>query len=78
MVRAAFAVLTRVAPGLAARWAENIWFTIPRFPAGPAAPGGTPFRLGILAGHTWGDGPPVYLLHGWAASSRRWSPAGTG
>lgn len=72
-IRAAFAVLTRAAPGLAARWAEHIWFTLPRFPARPGEPGGTLFRQGTVTGHTWGDGPPVYLMHGWGGNAAQLS-----
>ena len=28
-------------------------------------PGGTAFRTGPIAGQVWGDGPTVYLVHGW-------------
>jgi pimeloyl-ACP methyl ester carboxylesterase len=72
-VRSVFPVLDRVAPALAARWAERIWFTLPRpaalAPAIPA-PGGRPFILDAggsrIAGTVWGTGPAVYLVHGWA------------
>ncbi|HEY8720399.1 alpha/beta fold hydrolase [Pengzhenrongella sp.] len=72
-LRAAFAVLDRVAPPLAARWALDIWCTLPkgsgrRRDARPSegvradlttAPGRR------LAVEVWGEGPPVYLAHGW-------------
>jgi pimeloyl-ACP methyl ester carboxylesterase len=66
-----FAVLERVAPGVGARWAERLWFAVPR-PRGrraePVAPG-RPFRVPVggatVAGEVWGEGPAVYLLHGW-------------
>jgi pimeloyl-ACP methyl ester carboxylesterase len=68
-------VLNRAAPALAARWAERIWFTMPR-PAPPRpvpVPGGTDFTLDAdghrLAGQTWGAGPAVYLMHGWAGQA---------
>jgi len=74
-VRAAFGLLERTAPWLGARWAERIWFTLPRRadPPGPrtvrSAPG-TPFALNVdghkVIGETWGDGPAIYLMHGWA------------
>ncbi|HEY3008505.1 MAG TPA: alpha/beta fold hydrolase [Micromonosporaceae bacterium] len=74
-VRAAFRVLEHVAPRLGARWAERIWFTLPRVgdpgrsrPAGPAA--GVPFTVAVgghtVVGQAWGEGPVVYLMHGWA------------
>jgi pimeloyl-ACP methyl ester carboxylesterase len=70
LIRASFAVLDRAAPALAARWAERIWFTLPR-PAGPAPgpAGGQPFAIAVdghrVAGRVWGAGPVVYLMHGW-------------
>jgi pimeloyl-ACP methyl ester carboxylesterase len=67
----AFSLLERVAPAAGARWAEALWFRVPG-PGGrrqaPATPG-RPFRLEVgghaVAGETWGEGPAVYLLHGW-------------
>jgi pimeloyl-ACP methyl ester carboxylesterase len=72
-----FKVLERVAPGVGARWAEHLWFTV------PAASGrrdrqvapGRPFQVRVhgrvVAGEVWGgrpadgDPPVVYLVHGW-------------
>ena len=75
-IRAAFPVLDRLAPGLAARWAEHIWFTLPRpvTPAGSiAVPGGHPFTVDAggsrIVGAAWGTGPAVYLMHGWAGNA---------
>lgn len=72
-VRAAFGALERLAPALGARWAERIWFTLPRpQPSGPERghPGGTRFTTVVdgraVVGEFWGDGRPVYLVHGWA------------
>jgi pimeloyl-ACP methyl ester carboxylesterase len=73
-VRATFRVLEQTAPALGARWAERIWSTIPRprhLPASRAVPpaSGAPFTLGVdghqVSGEVWGDGPPIYLVHGW-------------
>jgi pimeloyl-ACP methyl ester carboxylesterase len=71
-VRGAFAVLNRVAPALSARWAERIWFTLPRSPALSRAvtvPGGRAFTVEVaghrVEGQEWGEGPAVYLMHGW-------------
>ena len=73
-VRAAFAVLARVAPGLAARWALDLFFT----PHGRRrSRRGSAFlaagrRLDVrvegrrVVGWSWGHGPNVYLVHGWA------------
>ncbi|MPZ62463.1 MAG: alpha/beta fold hydrolase [Propionibacteriales bacterium] len=73
-LRSAFAVLERTAPGLGARLAEELWFRVPG-PApvgvpGPSAPGaGTPFEVSwqghAVRGRRWGEGPVVYLVHGW-------------
>lgn len=63
-VRAAFRVLERVAPETGARWAERIWFGLP--PPRHTPTTGTPFTVGPVVGETWGTGPTVYLLHGWA------------
>ena len=73
-VRASFAVLDRIAPNLGARWAERIWFTLPtpkpRRPDDPVTKPGEPFRIPVdghtVVGETWGTGPAVYLMHGWA------------
>jgi pimeloyl-ACP methyl ester carboxylesterase len=66
-----FNLLERVAPAAGARWAEHLWFTV------PAARGrrdrqvapGRPFRVRVhgrvVAGEVWGEGPVVYLVHGW-------------
>jgi pimeloyl-ACP methyl ester carboxylesterase len=74
--RAVFTVLDRAAPAIAARWAERIWFTLPRPVAPPAAipvPGGEPLTVdvngGMVVGVAWGTGPAVYLLHGWAGNA---------
>ncbi|HWD43717.1 MAG TPA: alpha/beta fold hydrolase [Actinomycetota bacterium] len=61
----------RFAPGLGARWAEALWFRIPpaRGRRDRLAPPGRPFQVpvlgGMVAGETWGEGPAVYLVHGW-------------
>ena len=70
-LRAAFATLDRVAPGIGARWAERIWMTLPPSrPRRDSHPGGARFTVSVdgrpVAGEVWGDGPPVYLVHGWA------------
>ena len=66
-----FGLLERFAPGLGARWAESLWFRIPpaRGRRDRLAPPGRPFQVpvlgGMVAGETWGEGPAVYLVHGW-------------
>ncbi|WP_238019733.1 alpha/beta fold hydrolase [Dactylosporangium sp. AC04546] len=70
-VRAGFGLLGRSWPGLAARLAERIWFTVPRSrsrAAGTPVPGRrltVPLWDGHLVAESWGDGPVVYLVHGW-------------
>ncbi|MFH5824023.1 alpha/beta fold hydrolase [Georgenia sp. AZ-5] len=72
-MRAGFAALDRLSPPLTARWALRLWCTLPdtagRHPddrprpgvrADVSLPGGR-----TVAVETWGDGPPVYLVHGW-------------
>jgi pimeloyl-ACP methyl ester carboxylesterase len=73
-MRAAFAVLGRVAPGLAATWALDLFFTprgrrgSPRVSA--ALAGARSFDVRVrgerVACWSWGEGPAVYLVHGWA------------
>ncbi|WP_433125543.1 alpha/beta fold hydrolase [Micromonospora sp. CA-240977] len=66
-IRLAYRVADRIAPAVSARWAEQVWMTLPKpSKARPMAESGTPFRVGTLLGRTWGDGPPIYLAHGWA------------
>jgi pimeloyl-ACP methyl ester carboxylesterase len=71
LMRAAFGVLESTAPDLGARWAADLWFRLPfgsQRPAVPLAPG-TPFTVRVdgrrVVGQSWGEGPPVYLVHGW-------------
>lgn len=72
-VRRAFGLLERLAPTIGSRWAVELWCTPPavdmslRMPPGVAA--GEPVEAfwdgHRIAGEAWGDGPPVYLVHGW-------------
>ncbi|HET7691068.1 MAG TPA: alpha/beta hydrolase [Nocardioidaceae bacterium] len=59
-----------LAPGAAARWVADQWFRLPPGPRPVEVPeGGTPFEVawehGVVRGTWWGDGPVVYLVHGW-------------
>jgi pimeloyl-ACP methyl ester carboxylesterase len=65
-VRLTYRLLDRAAPAISARWAEGVWMTLPK-PRRTIQPieTGTPFPAPV-AGRVWGDGPPVYLVHGWA------------
>ncbi|WP_165962681.1 alpha/beta fold hydrolase [Occultella glacieicola] len=74
-LRLGFGTLDRFAPELGARWAVRVWATLPstrgrRRDARPVDLPGTraDTRLpggALLAVETWGEGPPVYLMHGW-------------
>lgn len=70
-VRFAFRALEAVAPAVSARWAEHLWFRLPRR-ARSRRPleGGAPLTVqvgtGAVRGMVWGTGPTVYLVHGWA------------
>jgi pimeloyl-ACP methyl ester carboxylesterase len=72
VVRATFGTLERAAPGLGARWAERLWLTLPRYAGNhgePALPLAETFTVSVrgrpVAGRAWGNGPVVYLVHGW-------------
>jgi pimeloyl-ACP methyl ester carboxylesterase len=72
-VRRAFGLLERVAPAAGARRALELWCTPPavemslRMPPGVVA--GEPVEATWsghrIVGESWGEGPPVYLVHGW-------------
>jgi len=74
-VRAAFGTLERVAPGLGARWAERLWLTIPPYRGRPAEmiPPGESYLVPVggrqVISRAWGNGPVVYLVHGWGGNS---------
>jgi pimeloyl-ACP methyl ester carboxylesterase len=77
-VRAAFWLLERAAPARGARGAARRWFTIPRARGRGGRPGrrgpeGDRFQVpvhgGSVVGWTWGDGAPVYLVHGWGGAA---------
>lgn len=72
-VRRAFGFLEWFAPALGSRWAVELWCTPPavemslRMP--PGVPPGAPLEAfwdgHLIAGESWGEGPAVYLVHGW-------------
>lgn len=72
-VRQAFGLLERFAPAVGARWALELWCTPPavesslRMPPGvsPGEPVEAVWSGHLIAGESWGDGPAVYLVHGW-------------
>ena len=72
-VRRAFGLLERFAPAVGSRWAIELWCTPPavemslRMPPGvpPSEPVEATWSGHRIAGESWGDGPAVYLVHGW-------------
>jgi len=65
-----FRTLDLLAPGVAGRQVRDLWFTLPSaVPATTLPPGGEPFSVTsqgtTVRGHVWGEGPVVYLVHGW-------------
>jgi pimeloyl-ACP methyl ester carboxylesterase len=73
VVRGAFGVLNHTVPALAARWAERAFCTPPRSALSASVRDflATGRRSAVWAGGnpmavwTWGEGPSVYLVHGW-------------
>lgn len=73
-VRATFGLLDRTSPALAARLAQRMFFTPPRMrrSARIEATLATARRRDVrsdgtrIATWAWGEGPTVYLVHGWA------------
>lgn len=68
--RALFAASEVLAPGWAAARALGLWFRVPPAPrASDLPPGGLPFEVDsqghTVRGSSWGEGPVVYLVHGW-------------
>jgi pimeloyl-ACP methyl ester carboxylesterase len=68
--RSLLALAEREAPGLGARLAVRMWMTLPAAAAGAdrprlAPPGDRVVLDGGVVAESWGDGPPVYLMHGW-------------
>ena len=79
MLRTAFRALQRVAPARAARLAETLFFTPPRSrltgDQRDVIELAHPFTVRVdgrrLAAWSWGDGPIVYLVHGWGSRGGR-------
>ncbi len=77
----AFRTLQALSPGGAACLAERLFFTPHRSRLTPAMRGvldqGKPFHVEVegqqIVGWTWGDGPAVYLVHGWGSRGGRLS-----
>lgn len=72
MMRRAFGLLERFAPGPASAWAMRLWCTLPgnagrRRDERPTqgVRSTTVLDGRSIAVETWGSGDPVYLMHGW-------------
>ncbi|GAB2756657.1 alpha/beta fold hydrolase [Terrabacter koreensis] len=87
ILRRSASLLARTSPALAARTAERLWFRLPQATARDAADGppatvrellGAPFEVHLrgraVRGWSWGDGPVVYLVHGWGGSLEHMVP----
>ena len=84
LLRLWFAVLGRVAPGLAEEQAVRIFLTPRRRePRDPEVAGVPAQRMFVdingsrLAGWSWGDGPTVMLVHGWSSRAADMSALAT-
>lgn len=72
-IRKALGLLERFAPAIGARWATELWCTPPVVDASLRMPPGVPPSEPVeaywsghrVAGEAWGQGPVVYLVHGW-------------
>jgi pimeloyl-ACP methyl ester carboxylesterase len=72
-VRRAFGLLERFAPWIGSRWAVELWCTPPTVDSALKMPPGVARGERVEAawdghrvvGEAWGEGPPVYLVHGW-------------
>jgi len=72
-LRALFRTLSMVAPGLAARLAERLWFRVPKPKINDASlaflASGNRFSVSVngrtVSAWRWGSGPAVVLMHGW-------------
>lgn len=67
--RLAFRATDLLAPGVAGRKVSDLWFTVPpQLPETPL-PDGDAFTVAAagaqVRGRVFGDGPTVYLVHGW-------------
>ncbi len=83
VVHLAFAGLERTLPALGAWIAYRLWFRLP--PGAPATgradlalPDGQAFTVDLggrtIRGRAWGEGPVVYLVHGWAGAAHQLTP----
>ena len=82
LARTGLALAERAAPGLGARAAVRMLMTLPRAVPGrqaAAVPAGDRQRVNLpgpapssIVTEAWGEGPAVYLLHGWGGDRTSW------
>jgi len=82
LARTGLALAERAAPGLGARAAVRMLMTLPRAVPGrqaTAVPDGERQRVNLpgrapasIVTEAWGEGPAVYLLHGWGGDRTSW------
>ncbi|MFI7061486.1 alpha/beta fold hydrolase [Kribbella sp. NPDC050124] len=68
--RLGFGLLERVAPAAGTSLLNRLWFRVPAVPEKARRPRGelpiaTPFEVAGIRGQSYGEGPTVYLVHGW-------------
>lgn len=77
-IRSGFAAAEHLAPGRAAKLMSELWFRLPgggpgKRLRGEAPSGSNVFEIDCLGstvwGYDWGEGPLVYLVHGWGGST---------
>lgn len=83
-VHGLFATLETAWPAAGARLAHRLWFRLPpgapssERPTGDSGPRGESFEVsvrgGTVRGWVWGDGPVVYLVHGWSGTVDQLGP----
>jgi pimeloyl-ACP methyl ester carboxylesterase len=70
----AFRTFEVAAPGVGSWLVDRLWFRLPSVPEKarrlrvelpPGTPIEVPFEDGLIRGTAYGDGPTVYLVHGW-------------
>lgn len=79
ILKALFRILQRVSPAAAAWLAERLFFTPHKSrltpPMRAVLDQGQPFQVEVegqpIVGWSWGEGPAVYLVHGWGSRGGR-------
>jgi pimeloyl-ACP methyl ester carboxylesterase len=70
-----FSVLEKIAPRPGAVLAERLWCAIPKSARPVAADPGERFTVRVndtnVVAEAWGQGPAVYLMHGWGGNRRQ-------